>query len=233
LQRLWLWDRRTVSTKTKKGDFDTLSIEERSFSADWDKKCTTEIALFDTSVRRYRLAFDDKFGHEIKTEVSPLEKAIEEYNESEEELSDVVIPQNNTKEIVQSKLLEDLNETCIRALQDYRESFEVQFTEGDIVKDMYVDAKRKDFFENGIKRYTFEIEKIFDGLINYDNYPKEVFRNYKEIARLIDNSQEKDSAMYLRQLIIIGEQIIPPSIREEHPEIIESNNSYSDSVAEG
>ncbi len=229
---MWSWNRRTIPTKTKEGGFDTLSNEERSFSEQWDKKHITEITLFDPLIQRYRLAFDEKFGHKTKTKVSPLEKAIDEYNESEEKLLDFIETQDDTK-IINSRLIDDLNETCIRALQDYRESFEVQFTEGDIVKDMYVDAKRKDFFENGIKRYTFEIEKIFDGLINYDNYPKEVFRNYKEIARLIDNSQEKDSAKYLRQLIIIGEQIIPPSIREEHPEIIESNNSYSDSVAEG
>jgi len=233
LQRLWLWDRRTISTKSKESGFDTLSIEECSFSKDWDKKHITEIALFDPLIQRYRLAFDDKFGHKTKTKVPPLEKAIDEYNESEEKLLDFTATQDDAKKIVNSRLIDDLNETCIRALQDYRESFEVQFTEGDIVTDMYVDAKRQNFFENGIKRYAFEFEKIFDGLINYDGYPKKVFRNYKQIKRLIDNTQGKTSAMYLRQLIIIGEQLIPTSVRLEHPEVIESNNSYSDSVNEG
>jgi len=230
---MWSWNRRIIPTKSKESGFDTLSIEECSFSRDWDKKHITEITLFDPLIQRYRLAFDDKFGHKTKPKVTPLEKAIGDYNESEEKLLDFIATQDDAEKIVNSRLIDDLNETCIRALQDYRESFEVQFTEGDIVKDMYVDAKRKDFFENGVKRYAFEFEKIFDGLINYDRYPKELFRNYKQIARLIDNSQEKDSAKYIRQLIIIGEQIIPPSIREERPEIIESNNSYSDSVAEG
>jgi len=131
------------------------------------------------------------------------------------------------KKIVNSRLIDDLNETCIRALQDYRESFEIQFTEGDIVKGMYVDAKRQDFFENGIKRYAFEFEKIIDGLINYDGYPKKVFRNYKQIKKLIDNTQGKISAFYLRQLIIIGEQLIPPSIREQQYEVIEQSISSS------
>jgi len=209
-----------------------LSIEEGSFSRDWDKKHITEITLFDPSIQKYRLAFDDKFGHKTKPKVTPLEKAIEEYNESEEKLLDFIATQDDTK-IINSRLIDDLNETCIRALKDYRESFEVQYDDGDIVRSLYVDRKRQDFFENGVKRYAFEFEKIFDGLINYDGYPKKIFRNYKQIKRLIDNTQGKISAFYLRQLIIVGEQLIPTSVRLEHPEVIESNNSYSDSVDEG
>ena len=229
---MWLWIRRTVPTKTKESGFNTLSNEEYSFSRDWDKKHITQIALFDPLIQRYRLAFDDKFGHKTKPKVTPLENAIEEYNESEEKLLNFIATQDDTK-IINSRLIDDLNETCKRALKDYRESFEVQYDEGDIVRSLYVDRKRQDFFENGIKRYAFELEKIFEGLISYDGYPKKVFRNYKQIKRLIDNTQGKTSAMYLRQLIIVGEQLIPTSVRLEHPEVIESNNSYSDSVDEG
>lgn len=209
-----------------------MSIEECSFSKDWDKKHITEIALFDPSIQKYRLAFDNKFGQKTKPKVTQLEKAIEEYNESEEKLLNFTATQDDTK-IINSRLIDDLNETCIRALQDYRESFEVQYDEGDIVRSLYVDRRRQDFFENGIKRYAFEFEKIFDGLITYDGYPKKVFRNYKQIKKLIDNTQGKISAFYLRQLIIVGEQLIPTSVRLEHPEVIESNNSYSNSVDEG
>ncbi len=209
-----------------------MSTEEYSFSKEWDKKHITEIALFDPLIQRYRLAFDGKLGHKTKPKVTPLEKATEEYNESEEKLLNFIATQDDTK-IINSRLIDDLNETCKRALQDYRESFEVQYDEGDIVRSLYVDRKRQDFFENGTKRYAFEFEKIFDGLINYDGYPKKVFRNYKQIKRLIDNTQGKVSAFYLRELILVGEQLIPTSVRLEHPEVIESNNSYSNSVDEG
>jgi len=73
---MWSWNRRIIPTKTKEGGFGTLSIEEYSFSRDWDKKHTTEITLFDPLIQRYRLAFDEKFGHKTKTKVTPLEKAI-------------------------------------------------------------------------------------------------------------------------------------------------------------
>jgi len=100
LQRLWLWNRRTIPTKSKESGFDTLSFEESSFSANWDKKCTTEITLFDPLIQRYRLAFDDKFSHKTKTKVTPLEKATDEYNESEEKLLDFIATQDDAKKIV-------------------------------------------------------------------------------------------------------------------------------------
>lgn len=208
-----------------------MSNEEYSFSRDWDKKHITEITLFDPLIQRYRLAFDDKFGQKTKPKFTPLEKATDEYNESEEKLLNFIATQDDTK-IINSRLIDDLNETCIRALKDYRESFEVPYID-DILLRNYFEEKRQDFFENGTKRYAFEFEKIFDGLINYDGYPKKVFRNYKQIKKLIDNTQGKISAMYLRELILVGEQLIPTSVRLEHPEVIESNNSYSDSVDEG
>jgi len=103
----------------------------------------------------------------------------------------------------------------------------------DVVQRQFLEDKREDFFSHGIQRHASIIEKIFDRLVRQDNYPKGIFSNYKQIIRLIDVTEGEASAMHLRELIMIAESVIPPSVKEEHTEVIESNNSYSNSVDEG
>ena len=124
-----------------------MNVEDWSLSDAWDKKCTTQIALFDPLVQRFRLAFDKKYSKEHETNISPLEKAIEEYVESEEELPN---GETNTKVIdeeVRTRLLNDLNDTCRRALSDYVDSFNMQYSD-DVVISNHLETRKQEFFEN-------------------------------------------------------------------------------------
>jgi len=209
-----------------------MSFPEQSFSDRWDKQYTTEIALFDPVVRMFRLEFDREFGRKNHGEITPLQKAIDEYQESKENLPETKVTQDQMSDVILTKLIADLDRTSSRALDDYDQALEFQYTD-DVIKSQFLEDKRKDFFSNGIKRYASIIEKLFDRLTKQDNYPKGIFSNYKQIIRLIDVTEGEVSAMHLRELIMIAESVIPPSVKEEHTEVVESNNSYSNSVEEG
>lgn len=198
-----------------------------SFTDEWDRKSTTEIALFDPLIERFTLGFDPKYGISQKKKRSPLEDAIQEYNKNNDSMpSQPITTQEDVSNLISTRLIEDLNDTYRFAMEKYRKSMEIQYSD-DAVITQFNDEQRQEFFSTGITRYSFEFEKLFDALINYDGYPRHIFKNYRQICRLIENTESEVSAMYLRELIMLGESVIPASIREEHYEVIEQSLSSS------
>ena len=205
-----------------------------SFVDEWDKSHTTELALFDPTIRLFTLSFDPKYGRSQKKEISPLDDAIEKYKAEEtmmREETESVTRQEST-DIPNTKLITDLNETAMKALIDFNQASELHYSE-DVVEQQFLDEKRQDFFSGGIRLHATILTTLFDRLISQDKYHREFFSNYKEIKRLIDVTDGMTSALHLRELIMIAESVIPASIREQEHVIIESNNSYSANVDEG
>jgi len=184
------------------------------------------VTLFDPVISEFRLGFDEKYQKKLVDE-SQTEKL--------EEIVERKIPTFNPPpqitELPQTGILEDLNQTIILALEDYRKSTIKRFSEDHATTNM-IRRDVEDFYDSRVKYWASEILKLLEGLVRFDGYPQEMFANFQTLKKTVDLSDGEKSSESLRELIICAKSIIPPSIRYVPEVIIESNNSFSD-ITEG
>jgi len=153
---------------------------------------------------------------EIKEEVEPL------INEG------ILKAQNNE---IQTKIIQDLAEICETVKQDINQSSTPRYTSSQKHR-KWIDDDTNDFYSHRVKQHAKKIVVLIEGLINRDGYAREAFGAYEELFKLICTVDGRESATYLYEMVISAQSMIPPSIRYSQDEIIESNNSYSESVDE-
>lgn len=184
------------------------------------------VALYDPQLSEFRLKYDKIFQKKLVDE-----SKTEKLEEIIEKKIPTFKPLQQTNELPQTGILEDLNETINLALDDYRRSTIKKFSEDHATNN----AMRRDadnFYERRVDYWASEISKLIEGLVKYDSYPKEIFANFQTVKNQVDLTNGEKSAEYLRELIICAKNVIPPSIRYVPEVIIESNNSFSD-ITEG
>lgn len=125
--------------------------------------------------------------------------------------------------------LQDLHETTKIALDDYHESVNPQLT-CDLEFDNSIRIKADGFFKSRCKNYAEEIESIIDNMIIIEEYDASLFKNYKELARLVLNSEGKESAIYLRKLISTARFLMPSMIRYTETSIVEGGITSKSNV---
>lgn len=119
-----------------------------------------------------------------------------------------------------SKLIEDLNDCCNSANQDWRAY--VGQTQTGRAKNDFVAGKNREIYLNKIvPLQAFELYEIIKAIIEHHDYPKSDFGDYEEIMetiKTIDDNDEK--AKLLRRLVMIAESKVPTSIRYQKPRSI-------------
>ena len=180
------------------------------------------LALFDPTlekiglIRKYTQENPKAFLDDAIKQVSLQE----EFVESNKELLDDVKKNEYSMPESPSVNLQDLDEITKIALDDYHESVNPQLT-GDLEYDNTIRVKADGFFKSRCKNYAEEIESIIDNMIIIEEYDASLFRNYKELTKLVLNTEKKESAIYLRKLISVARFLIPAMSRYIETSIVE------------
>lgn len=104
--------------------------------------------------------------------------------------------------------LQDLEYITKTALDDYHNSTCPKFI-GDLEHDNSIRFSVESFFQTRCKNYAEEIRSIIDNMIIIEEYDQMMFRNYRQLAKLVLESDGKDSATYLRKLISVARMGLP------------------------
>ena len=85
------------------------------------------------------------------------------------------------------------------------------------------------YYENGIQDHADDICAIIEMLIEV-GYGEELFGDFKEIKKKIENSSGKEASKYLHKLMLRTYSIIPVEMTTVVPEIIEPSITNSSNV---
>jgi len=194
-------------------------------------------ALYDPLLAEFTKKFDPTYeGNRIRDELAPVGRAKLEYEEIKEVAQPMVtkaIQESQSRPQINTKIIQDLVEQCEIIKKEIREMSAVPQYSSSKKMQMWVDKNISNFYEYGVKQHARRIEILIDGLINLDGYDEKLFGSYKQLIQLIEKSDGKEAVNYLYELVINSQAVIPMSVRYKEDEIIESNNSFADSVVEG
>lgn len=194
-------------------------------------------ALYDPLLAEFTKKFDPTYEkNRMRGELSPVEKAKQEFEEIKEVAQPIVtkaIQESQSRPQINTKIIQDLVEQCEIIKKEIKEmSATPQYSSSKKMR-MWMDNNTSNFYEYRVKQHARRLEILIDGLINLDGYDEKLFGTYKQLIQLIEKCDGKESVNYLYELVINAQAVIPMSVRYKEDEIIESNNSFADSVVEG
>ena len=141
-------------------------------------------------------------------------------NENDEQLHEA--SKEPEPQPIQTGNIQDMYQLLKRALDDYNSTLDPEFT-GKTLHDNLLEERAERFYKTRMKNYARDISIVIDALIKYDGYPHSMFPNYKELERLVMESEDKQHAsISLRRLIAVARTIIPPDYTQSKHEVVES-----------
>lgn len=152
-----------------------------------------------------------------------LDNIIESYKKVEED--------HNNEPLIQSGIIDGLKKIIDFSTREHEKNTRARLT-GRRIIDNRIKKDVKNYYEVSIQIYANEIVSHINGLINVDEFPPDMFRNYKVIKRALDiaTGMKKDS--YLVDLYILAKSMIPKEVMETEQVIVEPSFSNSSDVAE-
>lgn len=136
-------------------------------------------------------------------------------------------------ELVESGILDELNNAVNISSEDYYDVIHPQFTE-DITINNMIKESIDEFYTVRVFAQATEICDYLDGLIKLDRYPEDMFGDYKKIRQFLFSTDDMfERSRALNHLRIIAKSIIPVKVKQQRVEIIEPTLLSSSSVVEG
>ena len=173
------------------------------------------------------LAYLESLGHMdfgLQTTMPTIDEIQEARGESEKQ---------SGSELIQSGILDDLHQAISTSTEDYKKITYPNWTD-DITLNNMIKKDIQEYYEIRVKQQATDICDFLDGLIQLDRYPQKMFGQYKRLRDFIHATDSKfERVRALNQLRIIGRSIIPPQIRYETPENVESSMVSSSAIREG
>ena len=124
-------------------------------------------------------------------------------------------------DLVQSGILDDLNQAVNISNDDYMKVTYPKWTD-DIVLNYMIEDDKKEYYKIRVKAQATQICDYIDALIRLDRYPKEMFGEYKKVYNFIRYTPDDfERVRALNQLRIIAKSIIPTKIKFEQVTTIE------------
>jgi len=124
-------------------------------------------------------------------------------------------------DLVQSGILDDLNQAVNISNDDYMKVTYPKWTD-DIVLSYMIEDDKKEYYKIRVKAQATQICDYIDALIRLDRYPKEMFGEYKKVYNFIRYTPDDfERVRALNQLRIIAKSIIPTKIKFEQVTTIE------------
>lgn len=137
------------------------------------------------------------------------------------------------QKLVESGILDDLNQLVNDSSEDYRSIIRPKYTD-DITINNMIEDDIEEYYSKRVYAQATMICDFLDGLVQLDNYPIDMFGQYKMIHKVIVATENNDErARALNQLRIMARSIIPVHTREERVEIVEPSLITPSSVREG
>lgn len=116
-------------------------------------------------------------------------------------------------DLIQSGILDDLNQAVNISNDDYNKITYPKWTDDIVLNDMIKDDI-KEYYNVRVYAQATQICDYIDGLIQLDRYPKEMFGAYKRLRNFIHSTPDKfERVRGLNQLRIIAKSIIPTKIK--------------------
>ena len=135
--------------------------------------------------------------------------------------------------LVQSGILDDLNQAVNISNDDYMKVTYPKWTD-DIVLNYMIEDDKKEYYKIRVKAQATQIYDYIDALIRLDRYPKEMFGEYKKVYNFIRYTPDDfERVRALNQLRIIAKSIIPTKIKFEQVTTIEPSLVSSTPSREG
>jgi len=129
--------------------------------------------------------------------------------------------EENKSELIQSGILDDLNNSVNISNDDYIKITYPKFTDDITINNMIKDDI-DEYYNTRVYAQATQICDCIDGLILLDRYPKAMFGAYKRLRNFLHATPDKfERARALNQLRIIAKSIIPTKIKFEQVEIVE------------
>lgn len=117
-------------------------------------------------------------------------------------------------------LIQDLDSACSIGLEGWRD-YITQRSTGRAKIDQIAMINRDRFLEFTVPKCAFEIVKIMDGLVRYDDYIEEIFGEYKQFYQKIKEEKNVDDrADLFRELIICAKSVISKSVPYIKPKVV-------------
>ena len=150
------------------------------------------------------------------------------------ELSKIEMDKINDEETCfNTGIVDDLVQLLERAKVDIDNTYYPKWTTN-LKENKPIKHNITEYFSKRMYRYATRIVDHLDGLIQYDNYPKEAFGGYKmliqEFKKAEDDNTRQDK---LDKLIIIANSVIPTKIKYAKEKVIDTNTVNPNQVIEG
>lgn len=123
------------------------------------------------------------------------------------------VTEQKQSDLVQSGILDDLNQEVNISNEDYNKITYPKWTD-DITLNNMIKDDIKEYYNVRVYAQATQICDYIDGLIQLDRYPKEMFGAYKRLRNFIHSTPNKfERVRGLNQLRIIAKSIIPTKIK--------------------
>lgn len=123
------------------------------------------------------------------------------------------VTEQKQSDLVQSGILDDLNQEVNISNEDYIKITYPKWTD-DITLNNMIKDDIEEYYNVRVYAQATQICDYIDGLIQLDRYPKEMFGAYKRLRNFIHSTPNKfERVRGLNQLRIIAKSIIPTKIK--------------------
>ncbi len=140
---------------------------------------------------------------------------------------------NNKSSLIQSGILDDLNQIVNVSNDDFNRITYPKYTD-DITVNHLIKEDIDDYYNIRVYAQATQICDCLDGLVMLDKYPQSMFGAYKRLRDFIHATPDKlERVRALNQLRIIAKSIIPTHIKFEQVEIVEPSLLSSATTREG
>jgi len=194
----------------------TISVEEYfnydfSFSKDWDNNITTEIDICRPDQADLRELCEKPTSIGFFPTPDSLDESVPPPHSDDE------------KELIQTQILQDLNEAIDEAKED-RKNIRYKPITDDILIIQQWEENKEEYRKVRIYQHAEEICTHIEGLIQLDDYPENKFGNFDKIREQIFRQNDDIMAdRLLGQLLIIGKSAIPAEIKTTQVQVIEQS----------
>jgi len=189
--------------------FDEYYDHDFSFMRNWDNKITTEIAIYNSDIADLRELCQKPTCIDFLLVPDNVDDSLGEVHSVEE------------KELIQTQILQDLDETIEEVKAD-RKNIRYKPITDDILIIQQWEENKEEYYTKRIYEHAEEICTHIEGLIQLDDYPEEKFGKFNEIREQIFREHDTVYASkLLGQLLMIGKSAIPAQMRTTEVQIIE------------
>lgn len=162
--------------------------------------------------------YDEEF---VRMNNPPKEVEYTKHEQFEAILNDYVeVKSEGSKTFLKSGIIDGLKSIIDFATRDHERITRIRLT-GKRSVDNIIKKDVADYYKRRIQNHASEIVSYLNGLIQRDDYPEEMFGNYKVIKQVLDLSEGQTKDKYLVDLYICAKTAIPPTVWESERVVVE------------